>query len=294
MIGVLVSGEGSNLQALLDAGLPVAAVASNRPGVRALERAEAAGVAGGGVPARRVRRPRAARRDDGELAAGARRRLVVCAGYMHLLTPPFLDRFPERIVNVHPSLLPEFPGARAIDEALAAGVETTGVTVHLVDEGLDTGAGDPPGARAGRAARDARRADPRGRAPAAARGGERAVRALISVWDKTGLDGFARGSPRSAGSSSRAAAPPRYIEELGLQVTSVESLTEFPEMLGGRVKTLHPRDPRRHPRAARGRTRTWPRSTSTGSSRSTSSASTSTRSSRWRGSTASARRRPSR
>ncbi|MGZ8782054.1 MAG: phosphoribosylglycinamide formyltransferase, partial [Gaiellaceae bacterium] len=64
----------------------------------------------------------------------------VCAGYMHLLTPPFLDRFPERIVNVHPSLLPEFPGAHAIEKALAAGVETTGVTVHLVDEGLDTGA----------------------------------------------------------------------------------------------------------------------------------------------------------
>ena len=59
---------------------------------------------------------------------------------MHLLTASFLDRFPERIVNVHPSLLPDFPGFRAIEEALAAGVETTGVTVHLVDEGLDTGA----------------------------------------------------------------------------------------------------------------------------------------------------------
>jgi phosphoribosylglycinamide formyltransferase-1 len=67
-------------------------------------------------------------------------RLIVCAGYMQLLTPGFLERFPERIVNVHPSLLPEFPGARAIDDALAAGVETTGVTVHLVDEGIDTGA----------------------------------------------------------------------------------------------------------------------------------------------------------
>ena len=65
--------------------------------------------------------------------------LVVLAGYMHLLTKPFLDRFPGRIVNVHPSLLPAFPGAHAIDDALAAGVETTGVTIHLVDEGLDTG-----------------------------------------------------------------------------------------------------------------------------------------------------------
>jgi phosphoribosylglycinamide formyltransferase-1 len=58
---------------------------------------------------------------------------------MQLLTPAFLARFPERIVNVHPSLLPDFPGARAIEEALAAGVETTGVTVHYVDEGVDTG-----------------------------------------------------------------------------------------------------------------------------------------------------------
>jgi len=65
--------------------------------------------------------------------------LVVLAGYMHVLTPSFLDRFPGRIVNVHPSLLPEFPGARAIDDALAAGVTTTGVTIHYVDEGLDSG-----------------------------------------------------------------------------------------------------------------------------------------------------------
>ena len=65
--------------------------------------------------------------------------LVVLAGYMHLLTRPFLARFPERIVNVHPSLLPAFPGAHAVEDALAAGVETTGVTVHLVDEGIDTG-----------------------------------------------------------------------------------------------------------------------------------------------------------
>jgi phosphoribosylglycinamide formyltransferase-1 len=65
--------------------------------------------------------------------------LVVLAGYMHLLTPPFLRRFPGRVVNVHPSLLPAFPGAHAIADALAAGVATTGVTVHHVDEGLDTG-----------------------------------------------------------------------------------------------------------------------------------------------------------
>jgi phosphoribosylglycinamide formyltransferase-1 len=140
VIGVLVSGEGSNLQALIEAGLPIAAVASNRPDVRALERAQAAG-----IPARVFELEqypdRAAR--DRELADWLLLRgvdLVVLAGYMHLLTPSFLERFPDRVVNVHPSLLPEFPGAHAIDDALAAGVDTTGVTIHFVDEGLDTGA----------------------------------------------------------------------------------------------------------------------------------------------------------
>jgi phosphoribosylglycinamide formyltransferase 1 len=139
MIGVLVSGEGTNLQALIDAGLPVRAVASNRTGARALERAERAGVA-----AEVFELGRYSSRDERDEAmadwlAAQGVELVVCAGYMHLLTTAFLDRYPGRIVNVHPSLLPEFPGVRAIDDALEAGVETTGVTVHLVDEGLDTG-----------------------------------------------------------------------------------------------------------------------------------------------------------
>lgn len=139
MIGVLVSGEGTNLQALIDGGLPIVAVASNKPGVRALERAERAGIPTAvfelaGYPDREAR--------DLALAAwleGHGVRLVVLAGYMHLLTAAFLERFPERIVNVHPSLLPVFPGAHPIEDALAAGVETTGVTVHLVDAGVDTG-----------------------------------------------------------------------------------------------------------------------------------------------------------
>ena len=140
MIGVLVSGEGSNLQALIDAGLPIACVASNRAGVRALERAEAAGIPARAFPLDGYT-DRAHR--DRELADWLILRgvdLVVLAGYMHLLTPDFLDRFPDSVVNVHPSLLPEFPGAHAIDDALAADVPTTGVTVHYVDEGLDTGA----------------------------------------------------------------------------------------------------------------------------------------------------------
>ena len=139
MIGVLVSGEGTNLQALIDAGLPVAAVASNRTGVRALTRAETAG-----IPTRVFELDRYADRAarDREMADWLQLRgveLVVLAGYMHLLTPAFLERFPDRIVNVHPSLLPQFPGTHAIDDALAAGVQTTGVTVHYVDEGIDSG-----------------------------------------------------------------------------------------------------------------------------------------------------------
>ena len=140
MIGVLVSGEGTNLQALIDEGLPVIAVASSRPGARALERARAAG-----IEAETFALETYAAREERDLAMADWLEeqgvsLVVCAGFMQLLTKHFLDRFPGRIVNVHPSLLPRFPGLRAIDEAVEAGVDTTGVTVHVVDEGLDTGA----------------------------------------------------------------------------------------------------------------------------------------------------------
>ena len=137
MIGVLVSGGGTNLQALLDAGLPVVAVAGNRRGAPALARP-------GAIPAAAFELAdypdRAAR--DSAMADWLEEqsvRLVVLAGYMHLLTPAFLDRFPDAVVNVHPSLLPAFPGAHAVEEQLAAGVAESGATVHLVDEGVDSG-----------------------------------------------------------------------------------------------------------------------------------------------------------
>jgi phosphoribosylglycinamide formyltransferase-1 len=136
MIGVLVSGEGTNLQALVDAGLPIAAVASNRRDARALARVD--------VPAASFELAdfdgREAR--DAAMAEWLKEHgvdLVVLAGYMHLLTPAFLDAFPEAVVNVHPSLLPSFPGAHAVEEQLAAGVAESGATVHLVDEGVDSG-----------------------------------------------------------------------------------------------------------------------------------------------------------
>jgi phosphoribosylglycinamide formyltransferase-1 len=139
VIGVLASGNGTNLQALIDAGLPVVAVASSRNDAYALERARAAGVATAtfSLDCHDSREER-----DLVMATWLEEHgvdLVVLAGYMQILTLPFLDRFPGRIVNVHPSLLPAFPGAHAIDDALAAGVDTTGVTVHYVDEGVDTG-----------------------------------------------------------------------------------------------------------------------------------------------------------
>jgi phosphoribosylglycinamide formyltransferase-1 len=136
---VLVSGEGSNLQALIDEGLPIVAVASNRPDARALARAEVAGIPTADFPVdeHETREERDAAMADWLTRRGVR--WVVLAGYMQLLRPTFLDRFPERVINVHPALLPDFPGTRAIEDALAAGVEVTGATVHFVDEGVDSG-----------------------------------------------------------------------------------------------------------------------------------------------------------
>ena len=116
MIGVLVSGEGTNLQALLDAGLPVVAVASNVAGTRAIGRAQAAGVPAAVFPAEEY-----ADRDarDSAMADWLQEHgveLVVCAGYMQLLRPSFLSRFPGRVVNVHPAPLPAFPGAHPLDD----------------------------------------------------------------------------------------------------------------------------------------------------------------------------------
>ena len=138
-VGTLVSGDGSNLQALLDAGVAVAAVASNNPGANALRRAERAGVPNASFPLDRY--PDRDARDSAMAAwlEGHGVGLVVCAGYMQLLRPCFLERFPGAVVNVHPALLPAFPGAHAVEEALEAGVDETGATVHLVDDGLDTG-----------------------------------------------------------------------------------------------------------------------------------------------------------
>jgi phosphoribosylglycinamide formyltransferase-1 len=139
---VLASGSGSTLQALLDAHDPaydIVAVGSDKPGVTALERAAAAGVETFTVaPADFADRPAW----DGALAGELVRRapdLVVLAGFMRILGAPVVDAFGGRLINTHPALLPSFPGAHGVRDALAHGVKVTGCTVHLVDAGVDTG-----------------------------------------------------------------------------------------------------------------------------------------------------------
>ena len=164
---------------LLDAELPVVAVASNVSGARALTRAEAAGVPTASFPLEAYddRDARDAAMADWLESRGVE--LVVCAGYMHLLQPSFLERFPQRVVNVHPAPLPEFPGAHPLEDVLAAGASAAAATVHYVDARCRHGRRDRERAGSGarrRHRRDAARASARGRAPAPARGREEASR----------------------------------------------------------------------------------------------------------------------
>ncbi len=144
-LGVLVSGTGSNLQAILDAiaagtlSARVKLVISNRPGVQALERAHAAGVRALCIPHKEFPSREAF---DRALVAALREAevsWVVLAGFMRVLTPEILDAYPGRIINIHPALLPSFPGIEAARQALEYGVKITGCTVHFVDRGVDSG-----------------------------------------------------------------------------------------------------------------------------------------------------------
>ncbi|HEY1585554.1 MAG TPA: phosphoribosylglycinamide formyltransferase [Polyangia bacterium] len=145
-VGVLVSGSGTNLQAILDAQAKgelgkarVVVVVSNMAGVRALERAKAAGVASVVLSHKEYASRQAF---DEALVATLHQfgvELVALAGFMRLLTPTFLGAFPHRVVNIHPALLPAFPGIHAQKQALDYGARVTGCTVHFVDEGCDTG-----------------------------------------------------------------------------------------------------------------------------------------------------------
>jgi phosphoribosylaminoimidazolecarboxamide formyltransferase/IMP cyclohydrolase len=268
---VLASGSGTLLQALLDAAADadypaeVVAVAADRDAT-AVDRGVRAG-----VPTAVVRPAEHPDRDawNRALLAAVRAHepdLVVCAGFMRILGPDFLDGIGCPIVNTHPALLPSFPGAHAVRDALAHGVKITGTTVHLVDAGVDTGPilaqeavpvrpGDTEAELHERIKNSERRllvgtvealvriGSARAEKEASIDVSERRPvrRALISVYDKAGLLDLATGLHAAGVEIVSTGSTAQRIADAGIPVTPVEELTGFPETLDGRVKTLHPR-----------------------------------------------------
>ena len=277
-IAVGVSGSGSNLRALaarVDRGAldaTIALVFSDRP-CAALDWATEAGLDTALVEDLGARNPDAralADRNLAETLQGLEVDVVVLAGFMRLVGPVLLDAFGGRVLNVHPSLLPAFPGAHAVRDALAAGAVVTGVTVHLVDASLDGGPvvlaeavpilGDDTEATllerlhavehrllpraVGLLLTGALRVDGRRVTVDAARAAEAAPvprRALLSVSDKAGLVPFAAALVARGFELVSTGGTARALRDAGLPVTDVAAVTGFPEMLDGRVKTLHPR-----------------------------------------------------
>jgi len=278
-VAVGVSGAGSNLRALVAAagrgelGGEVALVFADRP-CPALDWAAEQGIETALLPglAGRAAEERAAA--DAVLAATLAATgvdAVVLAGYMRIVGPAVLGAFNGRILNTHPSLLPSFPGAHAVRDALASGVALTGVTVHLVDATLDGGrivaqeavailAGDDEGTLHERLKAVEHRLLPRAvalllagavgvtadrrvavDAAIADRASPSPRRALLSVSDKTGLVDLGRGLVGHGFELVSTGGTARALREAGLPVTDVSAVTGFPEMLDGRVKTLHPR-----------------------------------------------------
>jgi phosphoribosylglycinamide formyltransferase-1 len=147
VLGVLGSGSGSNMQAILDAiqsgdlNARIALVLSDQPGAFILERARQHGIPAGIIDCRgfRTKFPDEAQHETAAQLQAAGVEIVCLAGFMRLVKRPLLDAFPNRILNIHPALLPAFPGLEAWKQALDAGVGETGATVHFVDEGMDTG-----------------------------------------------------------------------------------------------------------------------------------------------------------
>jgi phosphoribosylaminoimidazolecarboxamide formyltransferase / IMP cyclohydrolase len=277
-VAVGVSGAGSNLRALaaaIDRGevpVRIALVFADRD-CPALAWAAEAGLDTALVPAARKGDAKGRAREDATLAdalAGSGATIVVLAGYMRVLQGPVVEAFAGRILNVHPSLLPAFPGAHAVRDALDAGARVTGVTVHLVDESLDggpivlaeaveIGAGESEDDLLARVhavehrllpravallAVDALRVDGRTVVIDAARAASAVPaprRALLSVSDKAGLVPFAGGLVALGWELVSTGGTAGAIRDAGLPVTDVSAVTGFPEMLDGRVKTLHPR-----------------------------------------------------
>ncbi len=277
-IAVGVSGSGSNLRALaarIDRGslaVEIALVFADRD-CSAITWAGEAGLETAVIPDLGAREPDVRSEADRVLAAAvvaAGAEAVVLAGFMRLVGPALLAAFPDRVLNLHPSLLPAFPGAHAVRDALGAGAAVTGVTVHLVDASLDGGpivvaeavpilADDTEESllerlhavehrilprAVGFLLAGALRVDGRQVAMNAALAAEALPvprRALLSVSDKTGLVPFAAGLVARGFELVSTGGTARALREAGLPVTDVAAVTGFPEMLDGRVKTLHPR-----------------------------------------------------
>ena len=279
-IAIGVSGTGSNLralQALVSRGALAAEIVlvfSDRP-CAALDWAVEQGIETLLVPAA-PRGDQAARADEdrvlAQTLAAVKPELVVLAGYMRVVGPAMLEAFSGRLLNLHPALLPAFPGAHAVRDALAAGVKVTGATVHFVDASLDGGPivlqdsvpvlqGDTEETLSerihavehrilpravGLALAGAVTIEPDGRtvrvdAARAAETMEPPRRALLSVSDKTGLPEFGAGLVRLGFELVSTGGTASALRAAGLPVTDVAAVTGFAEMLDGRVKTLHPR-----------------------------------------------------
>ena len=253
-IAVGVSGGGSNLGALVAAarrgalGGEIALVFADRP-CPALDRAAEAGVDAALVP-------RGADAVLVEALRAASPDLVVLAGYLRIVGPQVLAAFDGRILNIHPSLLPAFPGAHAVRDALAHGVRVTGCTIHVVTDVLDGGPilaqeavpilpGDDVATLHERIRAVEHRLLPVVVARTLATQGGRSApaprRALLSVSDKTDLADFASGLARLGFELVSTGGTARTLREAGLAVADVAAVTGVPEMLDGRVKTLHPR-----------------------------------------------------
>ncbi len=281
---ILASGRGSNADALMDAfesgfiNADLVLVVTNKEGAPVVATAASRGYATATIPSKGMKREA---HEELVLAALARANVdhILLAGYMRILTPGFLRRFLGSVINIHPALLPDFPGLNAASRQWEAGAKVAGATVHFVDEGVDTGQpilmgtidvrGDEgPDGLAQRIlnevehviypravqlfvdrlvrqtldqncpnSKDQRKDD---RAMTKTAKGK-VTRALISVYDKSGLVDFAKGLRERDVEILASGGTARALEEAGVSLTRVEDYTGAKELLGGRVKTLHPR-----------------------------------------------------
>ena len=258
-LAVFASGQGSNLQALIEAvaegrlEAEIALVVCDRPGAYCLTRAEAAG-----IPTLVFDPRNYEKKADYELMIKERLKALgveylILAGYMRLIGSTLLDCYPNRIINIHPSLLPFFPGKDGVGQALASGVKVTGVTIHYVDEGMDTGPVISQSVIA--LAEDETRASLEKKIHAVEhrlyprvlqeilenRRSKMRRRALISVSNKEGLVEFAQQLVNSGFELISTGGTAQLLRDTGLPVQEVNEITGFPEILDGRVKTLHPK-----------------------------------------------------